>query len=190
MPLTEALVREKAREFENHGVADLSEDDVVFERTLFESLPSEFQSRSAGLGAVEKVIEWKQAEAANRRAANINHLQKSTDDEVRTAVSEALDRDSIAGKIEALDEDDRLRGIGFKTASAILMFADPDRFTVIDERAMRTLNQHGYLDLDPESTFSSEDYVYYLGVCRALSTQFQVPLRRLDRALWVLGTEE
>ncbi|WP_435147185.1 hypothetical protein [Halobaculum sp. P14] len=189
MVLTEALVREKAKVFENHELPDLSEEDVDFEQSLLDSLPQRLQSGEAGLAEIEKVIEWKQAEAANRRAANVNHLRKSSEEEVREAVREALAHDSVAGKIEALDEDDRLLGIGFRTASSILMFTDPSKYTVIDHRAVRTLNQEGYLDIEPDSTFSTEDYIYYLGTCRTLASHFRISLRRLDRALWVIGQE-
>ena len=59
------------------------------------------------------------------------------------------------------------------------MFIDPDRFTVIDKRAWRTLREAGYIEEECENP-SLEDYLIYLGICRALATEYDVDLRNLD----------
>lgn len=48
----------------------------------------------------------------------------------------------------------------------------------------------GHLYEESKDDWVSTDYLQYLGVCRALAQGFDVDLRMLDRALWILGIKE
>jgi hypothetical protein len=77
-----------------------------------------------------------------------------------------------------------LDGVGDPVASALLAVACPDRFTVMDFRAIETLQAHGELKTDQPG------YVAYLDVCRRVAeTAAASDLRRLDRALWQWSKE-
>jgi hypothetical protein len=54
---------------------------------------------------------------------------------------------------------------------------DPQRYTVIDFRALESLGTKC-------STFTVGFYLAYLKHCRELATQYNLSLRTLDRALW------
>ena len=71
-----------------------------------------------------------------------------------------------------------LKGIGVPTASAILAMIFPERYTVIDQRALRAVGI-----ADPETAF----YLLYNAYCRATAIANKVCLRTLDRALWASG---
>jgi hypothetical protein len=68
-------------------------------------------------------------------------------------------------------------------ASAILTAIDPERYTVIDFRALEAL---GNKSNDRTVNF----YLAYLDACRQLAQEHQVSLRDLDRALWQWSSEQ
>jgi hypothetical protein len=70
-----------------------------------------------------------------------------------------------------------LRGVDVPVASAILTTINPERYTVIDRRALATLGVR-------RSTPTIDDYLIYLEFCTAKAAEFSVSLRDLDRALW------
>jgi hypothetical protein len=90
----------------------------------------------------------------------------------------------------------RISGVGPALASAMLMAHDPERFTVLDVRAYRSivlLAQTGLLPsygIDPtrlteRARFSAaETWLAYLHACRALARAVGCSLRDLDRALF------
>jgi hypothetical protein len=75
-----------------------------------------------------------------------------------------------------------LDGVDVPVASAILTAIDPQRYTVIDFRALESLGTKC-------STVTLGFYLAYLKHCRELATQHEVSLRTLDRALWQWSSE-
>jgi hypothetical protein len=62
-------------------------------------------------------------------------------------------------------------------ASAVLTAIEPERYTVIDFRALEALGS--------DSTDRSVNfYLAYLDFCRLLAKAHRIKLRDLDRALW------
>ncbi len=61
-------------------------------------------------------------------------------------------------------------------ASAILTAMDPERYTVLDVRALEALGVKDGDDIDL--------YVAYVEACRRLAKQYGVTLRDFDRANW------
>jgi hypothetical protein len=95
---------------------------------------------------------------------------------VRTATRVALaagnaDRE----RIEALLS---LRGVGMPTASVLLHFAIPDRYPILDVRALESLGVTG------RTGYPVAFWLAYLEACRALAARSGVSLRTLDKALW------
>jgi hypothetical protein len=92
-----------------------------------------------------------------------------------------------------------LSGVGAPMASAILTVFDQTRFTVIDVRAMRTLDvlDYGALAMERPQWLERRDrtdnsWVYgeYVALCVGIASQLRVSLRDLDRALWALNGRE
>jgi hypothetical protein len=75
-----------------------------------------------------------------------------------------------------------LQGVQVPVASAILTAIDPERYTVIDFRALEAL---GCDSKDRSVNF----YLAYLKTCRQLASKHGVTLRNLDRALWQWSNE-
>jgi len=88
--------------------------------------------------------------------------------------------------------DDRLRlhtltaldGVGVPVASAILHFAFPERYPIMDVRAVATLRRAGLWHRDDARSFSTRGWLEYVRVMRRHSRSLQVDLRDLDKALW------
>lgn len=75
-----------------------------------------------------------------------------------------------------------LNGVGIPMASAILTAINPERYTVLDFRALQSL---GVLNWTETVGY----YVHYLEACRQLADMHGKPLRTLDRALWQWSKE-
>ena len=76
-----------------------------------------------------------------------------------------------------------LRGVGIPMASAILTAINPERYTVLDFRALESLGIKNWRD-------SFAFYVTYLEACRELAARHGKSLRTLDRALWQWSKEQ
>lgn len=116
------------------------------------------------------------------RGRALGRLDRNSDEDIAYLTAAAFDApDTIGYRLLTL-----LSGVGVPMASALLTVWDPDRYTVIDYRALATLRQEAELGAtDP-------DYPTYLRICRDLAARCGCDLRTLDRALWAAnrsGTE-
>jgi hypothetical protein len=76
-----------------------------------------------------------------------------------------------------------LKGVAVPVASAILTAINPERYTIIDFRALEALGT--------DSTNRSVDYyLQYVATCRKLANEHRTTLRELDRALWQWSKEK
>ena len=118
----------------------------------------------------EDVIKWK----SNR---SITFLRRNDSADVEAVTKMALlAPEHLAHRVLTL-----LDGVGVRVASALLTVARPDKFTVIDELAVRTLRAHDEWD----STWPP--YADYVSTCGGLAKRCKSDLRTLDRALWAWG---
>lgn len=119
------------------------------------------------LSNLEPIIRWKSPRP-------LPLIMSNSSDEVTDALCLAVgartDRAAVAVLLG-------LRGVGIPVASAILTAIDPKRFTIIDYRALDSLDVRR-----PSPTVN--DYLEYLAFCRSAADEVCVELRDLDRALW------
>jgi hypothetical protein len=105
-------------------------------------------------------------------------MDRNTDEMIRditrTAQTAPL---SIQHRIMCL-----LDGVGVPVASALLMTWDDDVHTVIDRRAVKSLEKHGEIAPVPADTLPP--YLEYLAVCQRIRQRCGCDLRALDRALY------
>lgn len=136
------------------------------------------EARAAGRAARERsyytrdeflcVCRWKSSRTKSLAESN------SEADIVR-ATRAAFQADDEETRMEALLV---LQGVGVPTASTLLHFASPDRYPILDVRALEALGRRG------QSVYSVSYWVYYLEACRDLAETHGVPIRELDKALW------
>jgi hypothetical protein len=123
---------------------------------------------------LHNIFRWK----TNGRG--ISRLARNTDAEIadalRLAISAATERSAVAVRTG-------LNGVHVPVASALLTAIDPNKYTVIDFRALAAL---GSASNDRSVNF----YLSYLSMCRGLAAKSRVKLRDLDRALWQWSSEQ
>jgi hypothetical protein len=115
------------------------------------------------------VCRWKSPRGSGLVIQNLS-------DEVQAATRIALAADTPeADRADALTG---LRGVGMPSASALMHFAFPDRYPILDVRALESLGVAG------RSTYTTAFWLRYVDACRALAARHGVSLRTLDKALW------
>lgn len=112
----------------------------------------------------------------------ISRLRRNTDEEIadalQLAVRAAADRSAVAVLCG-------LNGVEVPVASAILTAINPERFTIIDFRALESLGI-----TDRQAYYTIDFFIDYLRFCRRLANECRVGLRTLDRALWHWSKEK
>ena len=164
--------------------AEVGDGPFEKEQQLLALLPLTFQ-RDRKISQLEnylEIVRWKSPRSAGKYAErDISKVRRQS----RKAFEFAR-----AGRLsQALDAlvSPRLKGVGVRMATAILMFYDPDQFTVMDINAWLSLVHLGVLDAFECGWEETEDYKVYQEACHSTKRWFRHSLRDTDRALWTLG---
>lgn len=155
------LNRDQILEYSNYDVS--SEDDVLGAR--LEAAARRGHMTHDDLIAVAT---WKWRGSRTRQLCDQN-----TEAEV-----EEITRVSFAAESERLRIGVllALRGVQWPMASVILHFAFPDRYPILDVRAMNTVGGSTH--------YTFEKWLEYLALCRATVKSHGITMRTLDKALW------
>lgn len=121
-----------------------------------------------------EIFEWK------TKGRGRSRLLRNSDMEISDALSLAISAKTERAAIAVLIG---LQGVQVPVASAVLTAIEPERYTVIDFRALEAL---GTKSNDRSVNF----YLAYLDFCRQLAKTYRVSLRDLDRALWQWSYEQ
>lgn len=119
----------------------------------------------------ETIFAWKTKNRGKSR------IQNNDDERIESVLRKVVESNGEppSASIEALTS---LSGVGVPVASAVMAAIFPERFTVIDFRALDALGANEY------STTSIEEYLKYTSYCKNLAAEWHLSLRDLDRALW------
>jgi hypothetical protein len=126
-----------------------------------------------------EIARWKSQRPVRHYESNDSALVRDV-----TALAFAARRDDLRLRVLTL-----LNGVGVPVASTILHFAFPDRYPIMDIRAVTTLTRLGlWTGPDPAQPgftgFSVEDWQAYTDLMRDHAKRLGVTLRELDKALW------
>lgn len=122
---------------------------------------------------LSKIFEWK------TKGRGRSRLLCNTDKEIEDALQLAANAKTERAAISVLKG---LCGVDVPVASAILTMIYPERYTIIDFRALHALGN--------KNTDRSVDFfLIYLIYCRHLAKTHKLSLRNLDRALWKWSEE-
>jgi hypothetical protein len=117
---------------------------------------------------LEIIYEWKTGGRGRSR------LSDNCDKDVVEALRFAAKAEQPRSAIAVLSG---LYGVNIPVASAIATVIHPDRYTIVDFRALHALGIE-------DAVSSLPFYLEYLRYCIGLSEKWKIPLRSLDRALW------
>lgn len=153
-------------------------DDIEALASRFSYDDEDAACRAAGAAAAERgyyardefldVCAWKSARSRPLVQANGAKM-------VEAATRAAFATSDEAARMGALTG---LHGVGVPTGSVLLYFAFPDRYPILDVRALESLGRKG------RSVYPVSFWVAYLHACRELAAEHGVSLRTLDKALW------
>lgn len=147
------------------------------ENQLLQQVPSHVSNHSciADIDIFRNIIKWKAPRVQG-------YTRELSSDEVKNVTERALNHDRANNILDTFTE---LKGVGPSVASAILMYVNPDRYTVMDPRATAALSNLGYWELPNEA--STELYQTYCLRVQELSQKSTLNLRDVDRALFEIS---
>jgi hypothetical protein len=158
------------------------------------------ESRIAAGGSLSswdvlQVLKWKLGRV---RSYNKSTVTPANMDKINEAVRLAKDSNPDV-QIRAVQDLDRVPGIGLATATAILTICLPENFTIIDWRALDVLDRYepfpfelkrNRLNQPDASKWTADQYVkIYVDRVRRLGRELKYSLRDTDRALWGLSVK-
>lgn len=110
----------------------------------------------------------------------IRHYKNNNNETIREATKKSFTSKDEKEKIEILLA---LNGVGFPVASAILHFAFPNKYSILDFRAIWSLcwRQPTY--------YNFAFWQKYCERLKSLSKQLKLPIRTIDKALWEYSKE-
>jgi hypothetical protein len=123
-----------------------------------------------------RVCRWKTPRSAPLVAQNSAY---SVEESTRVAVSEA------SGERERVESLLSLRGVGWPTASVLLHLVFPERYPILDRRALHALGV-----VDAPSRYDFAYWEPYVAEYTRLIEQAGVDGRTLDKALWQWSREQ
>jgi hypothetical protein len=119
-------------------------------------------------GNLQIIVRWKTNDRGKSR------LAQNSDLEVRDALRLAVSAQTPRAAIAVLTG---LSGVDTPVASAVMTAISPEKYTVLDFRALEALG-------NPTRNRSVLFYVAYLNFCVGLASRWRMSLRELDRGLW------
>jgi hypothetical protein len=144
------------------------DDDLLFENDIVPRARRTGRLTRADINAI-RVWKW---------PPSVGRPSTDTDDFVEAVTALALSTPNERLRIEALT---LLNGVGWPVASVILHFVHPDRYPILDRRALWSLGN------DEPSLYHFAYWNDYTQCCRRLADEHGLTMRQLDRALWALA---
>jgi thermostable 8-oxoguanine DNA glycosylase len=160
-------------QFDSLLIPDLAKRYSFQEDAEAFSAGEEIRSGQHTRANLDKIFEWK----TNGRGRS--RLAKNTDKDIADALRLAIDAKTDRAAVAVLLG---LNGVQVPVASAVLTAINPERFTIIDFRALQALSV-------VQPAINVDFYLAYLRKCRELAKENGVSLRTLDRALWQWSKE-
>jgi len=128
-----------------------------------------------------KIAQWK-------ARGRIDYLcDKNTPEEVKEISRKALAANTDRDRMETLRE---LDGVDYPMASVILHFAFPNKYPILDRRAIWSLHSWLLHSEKPPSIYSFKCWKEYCGKILCISKSTGCTIREIDKALWQYSKEK
>lgn len=129
---------------------------------------------------------------------NMSNLQENSDDKIEEITKNVVGNIYKGDASSLIKELVELKGVGVKTAPAILTVLAPDEYTILDYRAARSLIWNAlkqvsygefYRSLDVFRDPSADDYGWYNRKIMRIARDTDTTPREVDMALWKFDKE-
>ena len=161
MELTKAKIQAYAALYDEKTSAR----DKVVERTMKKTLTNQ---RFLTKRQLVRIGDWK----SRRQKKHYRNNDKEAVEELTAFSLSAKTELARVGPLLALN------GVSFPVASAILHFAFPDRYPILDFRVLWSLGWK-----QPKS-YTFKFWIRYCSRIRRIAQRFNLPLRTVEKALW------
>lgn len=178
MAINSQWIDEKEAKYRREAARVFGQNHLDEENRLLGRLPTDLHAGVYSMDDVAEIIGWV------RRPSKPQFESQNDFNTVQKTIDGALDASSTEAKLKQLTN---LQQVGTKMASAILLFAKPDRYTIFSKRSARSLISHGHLSDSVPDRPSASFVAEQIDLCHSLANQHDRELRKLDRALWVDG---
>ncbi len=155
----------------------LETDDSEDEKTkaLFKMSKNIFDKRFLNKEELIKILRWK-----SPRPSKLYNQNEEND--ILHITKLALSQKDDALNIYILSA---LKGVSYPSASAILMFYNPDKFPVLDTRVWKQLYKCNLVNENPRGmNFTLNQWRKYLEVIRGLSVQYNLSTRQIEKRIF------
>ena len=160
--LPKARIEELARIFDERTG---TEGEAALAETMCAAAERKYMTRRDLMA----VAAWKWRGGRTRQLCGEN-----TDEEVEEITAASFTAESERLRIGALLA---LHGVNWPMASVILHFAFPDRYPILDQRAMRTVGG--------STQYTFVRWKKYVELCQKKASEHGIEMRTLDKALWL-----
>ena len=130
---------------------------------------------------LQSIIDWKFSEQKHYHAKVTSEIGKLSDEEIKEVTKTAFQMKHDFYKIKLICA---IQGVGPVLASIILAFYDPHDFGIFDHSTWDQLFPEQKRDI------SVKGYLKVLDKMREIASEYQVPVRVIDQALWIKNYEE
>lgn len=158
---------------------------AVVENERLETMPEAFRNGTYLWKDCEWIVRW-----YSRRSLD-GHLNPAEEtfrqnrmERVEVAIELAVEAKRTIDKLDALLT---LEGIDVPIASAFLQFMDPKAYAAISNPCWRALVDADILSGAYPEIVGLKDYDRFLGACRELAGDAEMPVFAVGRALWRIG---
>ncbi|ARV08250.1 hypothetical protein BTO05_00830 [Winogradskyella sp. PC-19] len=150
---------------------DYKEDDKTLK--IFNLIKPEDESLSKS--TLIKILKWKSPRP-------LRFYNENEEENIRNITALAFQQNDDRLKIHILTA---LKGVNYPSASAILMFKNPEYFPVLDIRVWKQLYKNNLVSVNPRGIgFTLDQWISYIKIIRSLAKQNSMSVREVEKKLF------
>ncbi|MGM5470245.1 hypothetical protein ACS386_08205 [Flavobacteriaceae bacterium LMO-SS05] len=150
---------------------DYKEDDKTLKIFKLAEQEEELLSRNTLI----KILKWKSPRP-------LRFYNENEEEYIKNITQLAFKQENVKVKIHILTA---LKGVNYPSASAILMFKNPDFFPVLDIRVWKQLYKNNLVSVNPRGIgFTLDQWDSYVKIIRSLATKHNTTARVIEKKLF------
>lgn len=166
------MVRSNNLELVNHILTKTPyNEDTKARELIIITRDLEFLSKKVLL----KILKWKSPRP-------LRFYNENEEENIKNITALAFQQNDDRLKIHILTA---LKGVNYPSASAILMFKNPEYFPVLDIRVWKQLYKNNLVSVNPRGIgFTLDQWISYIKIIRSLAKQNSMSVREVEKKLF------